>query len=290
MLGTAVAHGRPLILDGALGTELDNRGADTSTPAWSGLAPLGHPEILSEIHRDYVAAGASVIATCTWRTSKRTFEKAGLTGEKWREATAAAVAIARVSAGPSTLVAGSVGPLEDCFLPRLAPTGPSAIEEHLMLMEMLVQEGVDLLWLETFGALRELEAAMEAAARAGETRGIPFMVSVTTLRDGTLISGESLKQAVTLAESRGAAAFSVNCIPPRHVPVALEILREATRLPIGVYANLGIPEPSQDWGGSAHLAPEAYAELSRTWNAELLGGCCGSTPAHIRALRDTYYP
>lgn len=289
-LRSTAASGRPLILDGALGTELDNRGADTSTPAWSGLAPLHHPEILAEIHREYVAAGASIIATCTWRTSKRAFDRAGLKGQKWREATAAAVAIARRSvAGSGTLVAGSVGPLEDCFQPSLAPSGPSAVAEHAMLMEVLVQEGVDLLWLETFGAVGELDAAMEAARGATADEDIPFMVSVTTSRDGNLISGGPLQQAAALAESRGAAAFCVNCIPPAHVEVALKRLREATTLPIGVYANLGVPEPSQDWIDSTHRSPGAYAELSRTWKVDLIGACCGSTPAHIQALHDMYY-
>ncbi len=287
LLENAQTHGRPLILDGAVGTELDNRGMDTSSPLWSGLAPLGYPDLLAAIQREYVAAGAQVITTSTFRTTYRAFARAGEPAHRWKEAVRAGVSIARRAAGTEALVAGSIAPLEDCFKPTLAPHGTEAEKEHMLLCRELVQAGVQVLWLETFGAMAELWAAISAARAAGLPHGVPFAVSVTTNGSGNLISGEPLKGALALAQKHGASAFSVNCIPPEHVDAALKELLPSGKLPIGVYANLGFAEKNQDWQGSANLPPEAYAQKAATWTdagVSLIGGCCGSTPAHIEAL------
>lgn len=285
---------RPLILDGAVGTELDNRGADTASPAWSGTAPLNHPELLQSIHSEYVAAGAEVITACTFRTTRRAFENAGIDSPQlWKEAANAAVAIAKAAASPSALVAGSIGPLEDCFVPGRAPTGQEAMGAHRELIQILVDADVDVLWFETFGTLGELEAALRAAQEVeavGVGDNIPRTVSVTTDRFGALISGEPLAEAVSLAARFKAAAFLVNCIPVAHVDAALPQLKNASSLPVGAYANLGFAEATQDWSGSAHLSPAAYASRATSWGLDLIGACCGSTPDHIRAMRDRILP
>ncbi len=286
-LSRAMKAGRPLLLDGATGTELDNRGADTTSPVWSGLAPLNHPTLLFEIHRDYVTAGAEVITAATFRTTDRAFRRAGLEQGRWRNAASEAVAIAR-KAAPTVLVAGSVGPLEDCFSPASAPRGDAAYSEHIGLIRHLVEADVDVLWLETFGTLGELRAAGQAARDIGTPRGIPFAVSVTTLADGRLLSGEPLVDALTAASTLGAKAFSVNCVPVGHVDAALTALECARPFPIGAYANLGVPEETQDWSGSAFLTPEEYARAAAHWRTDIVGACCGSTPDHIRALKNRF--
>ena len=278
---------RPLILDGAVGTELTNRGADTHSPLWSGMAALSEPRLLREIHTDYVTAGAEVITANTFRTTRYAFQRAGVDGELWIEATTAAVQIARETAGSGVVVAGSIAPLEDCFSPEMAPSYHVAVKEHTALCRILVDAGVDVLWLETFGTLEELAAAVDAAKNIGDG-AVPFAVSVTTRANGALISGEPLVIAAQLASEKGAAAFSINCIPTSHVQMAMEILPRATTLPLGVYANLGVPEAAQDWKGSAYVAPDRYAELSKSWPVSMVGGCCGSTPAHIEALKRCY--
>ncbi len=280
------AH-RPIILDGATGTELDNRGADTSSPLWSGLAPLEEQPLLEEVHRDYLACGAQLLTSCTFRTTQRAFDKGNHPAGHWLKALQSAVRIARMIAAGSCLVAGSVGPLEDCFQPHLSPTGATARREHEQSCAALVAAGVDLLWLETFGTLDEIAAAIAAAKAAIDERPISFIVSVVTGSDGRLISGEPLVDAQRLAHEGGAAAFGLNCIPTGHVETALQCLVQIDDLPLSVYANLGFADPHQDWQGSASLSPVAYAELAASWidrGVTLVGGCCGSTPAHIRAL------
>ncbi len=284
LLKTARFEGRAAILDGAVGTELDNRGAKLSAPVWSGLAPLSTPDLLYEIHLDYARAGAEIITACTFRTTARAFAKAGLNASEWKRAATEAVRIARAAATQGQCVVGSVAPLEDCFVPEQAPIGESATEEHRRLCETLVEAGVDVLWLETFGTLGELRAAIEAARRSGADR-VPFSVSVTTSRSGDLISGESLRDALACAQDAGAAAFLINCVPVDLLETALPVLLRYASIPKGAYANLGFAEPTQDWRGSANLSPDAYAKRVRTWPLDIVGGCCGATPAHIAALR-----
>ena len=284
---TALAVGRPLILDGATGTELDNRGARLAAPIWSGIAPLQSPKLLAQIHEEYVEAGAEVLSTCTFRTTRRIFEKAGISDDTWVRAAREGVRIAKRAVGDNCLTAGSVGPLEDCFVPGNAPSGPSAESEHRVLCEILVEEGVDVLWLETFGTLAELRAVLRAANAASNGR-VPIVASVTTDAAGNLISGEALQAAADLATEQGASAFCINCIPISHVRAALSKLKDQCAVPFGVYANLGFAEPTQDWNGSAFLAPDAYAAEAVQWGAALVGACCGSTPSHIRALRSVF--
>ena len=281
------AAGRPLILDGPTGTELDNRGGGLTAPLWSGAAPLEMRELLFQVHREYAEAGADVLTTCTFRTTRRVFERAGRPAGEWSRAARAAVETAREAAGDSSIVAGSVAPLEDCFVPSAAPSGAAAESEHFELCSLLAEAGVDVLWLETFGTLGELRAAMRAAIAASKRR-IPFAVSVTTDRQGNLISGEPSAHALEAAANFGAAAFCINCIPPGHVRAVLPLVHGIHGLPVGVYANLGIPENTQDWRGSAHLTPSEYAAEAARWGADIVGACCGATPAHIRALHECF--
>lgn len=290
LLRQAAATRRPLLLAGAIGTALDNAGIDTSSALWSGLAPLEHDELLARIHSDHSAAGADILTSCTFRTSRRAFRAAGRPEGEWRRAAAAAVDIAREAAGDRALVAGSIAPLEDCWRPDLAPAGSAAVAEHVLLATELVSAGVDVLWLETFGTIGELDAAAQAAGEAGALLGVGFAASVTTTADGSLISGEPIEDAVTALRERGAALISVNCVPAWFVDRALDrVLACAGDTPVGVYASLARAEPAQVWTGDAFLEPEDYADLAAGWarrGLALIGACCGSTAEHVRALND----
>lgn len=288
-LAAAVAAGRPLILDGAVGTALDDRGADTSAPLWSARAPLDHLALLEAIHAEHAEAGADLLTTCTFRTTPRSFAAAGRPDGQWRDAARAAVEIARRAAqATGALVLGSVGPLEDCYRPDLSPDPATAEREHGELIGELVAGGVVAILLETFPCNAEAIAAARAAARAQGPRGpIPFGASFVTRADGALLSGEPLANAVEAIADLGASFVGVNCVPPGHVDAALGILVAWGRLPIAVYANLGRAQNGQDWSGSAYLDPAAYAALALRWvdrGASIIGSCCGSTPAHTAAL------
>jgi len=288
LLHRAAAQGRPLILDGATGTALAQLGVDTTSALWSGLAPLEHADLLGRVHRAHVEAGADLLTTCTFRTTRRAFRAAGRAEGEWRRAAAAAVRIAREAAGGRALVLGAIAPLEDCWRPDLAPSGSACMAEHVLLATELASSGVDVLWLETFGALGELEAAARAAEEAGSLHGIGFCASLTTGEDGSLLSGEPLEDAVACLRERGAAVISINCVPPWLVDRALDrLLPCAAGTPVGVYASLARAEPTQFWRGSAYLEPADYAELAAGWVARgalLIGACCGSAAEHVAAL------
>jgi S-methylmethionine-dependent homocysteine/selenocysteine methylase len=279
--------GRPVLLDAAMGTELQRRGADTRLPLWSARALVESPELVSAIHSDEIAAGAEVLTANTFRTHRRTLVKGGL-GERSRELTALAVRLAREAAkgaGREVFVAGSLSPLEDCYRPDLVPDDEALESEHREQAESLAAAGIDLILLETHNTVRELAAA----ARAAKATGLPFVASMVTDGSGRLLSGEPIEGAVRALEPFDPAALSINCVPARRLTFDLTRLAVSTPdVPLGAYGNLGLPEDESGWRFTDELSPQAYADCARRWlaiGARLVGGCCGTTPAHTSALR-----
>ena len=282
-------EGRPLLLDGAMGPELQRRGADTRLPLWSARALVDAPDLVRAIHREEVEAGADVLTANTFRTHRRTLAKAGL-GERSRELSGLAVRLAREAAdalGRKVLVAGSLSPLEDCYRPDLVPDDPALEAEHREQAESLAAAGVDLILLETHNTVRELSAA----ARAAKATGLPVVASMVTDGNGRLLSVETIEDAVRALEPSHSTpeALSINCVPARKVSGDLSRLAAAVPgIPLAAYGNLGLPADDRGWAFTEDLAPSAYSDLARGWlalGARLVGGCCGTTPAHTAALR-----
>jgi 5-methyltetrahydrofolate--homocysteine methyltransferase len=144
---------------------------------------------------------------------------------------------------------------------------------------------VDFLLLETMGTEREAQAAAAAAA----STGMEFVLSFLCSRDGRLYSGEPLEDAVRNVLPFEPAALGVNCVSPRFLGAALQILRAAVRVPICVYGNVGLPGEEKSENLRCDMDPEEYGEFAARWIADgaaVVGGCCGTTPAHIRAVAD----
>ena len=279
--------GRAVLLDAAMGTELQRRGADTRLPLWSARALAESPELISAIHEDEVAAGAEVLTANTFRTHRRTLEKGGLESRS-RELTLLAVRLAREAAegaGREVFVAGSLSPLEDCYRPDLVPDDEALESEHHDQAESLAAAGVDAILLETHNTVRELVAA----GRAARETGLPFVASMVTDGSGRLLSGEPIENAVQALESLHPLALSINCVPARRLTFDLTRLAvSAPDVPLGAYGNLGMPEDEAGWRFTEELSPEQYAGCARRWlglGARLVGGCCGTTAAHTAALR-----
>jgi S-methylmethionine-dependent homocysteine/selenocysteine methylase len=279
-----LADAAPLVLDGATGTELERRGIESSLPLWSAHALLVAPEAVARIHADYVAAGAELITANTFRTQQRSLARGGA-GERAAELTRLAVELARgaaAGAGRPVLVAGSAPPLEDCYRPDLVPPDAALEREHAQHAEHLARAGVDGILLETMNSVREAAAA----ARAAACTGLPFAASFVSWRDARLISGEPLAEALEAVARFAPVAVGVNCLPPSAVAGCLAALR-ASGLPFGIQPNLGAPADEQGLARSEETSPEELARAARAWlaaGARFLGGCCGTTPAHIRAL------
>jgi len=275
-----------LVLDGANGTELERRGVVSTLPLWSTHALIEAPAVIAAIHADYANAGADVLTANTFRTQRRTLARAGL-GGRAAELTRLAVELARGEAsrvaGNRTIhVVGSAPPLEDCYRPDLVPEDAALAREHAEHAENLAKAGVDAILAETMNCAREAKAAARAARAAGK----PALVSFVCWDGPRLLSGEPLERALDTVLEEEPVAVLVNCLPASNVPACLPVLRATTR-PFGVYCNLGAPSDAQGSRRSEEYAPADLAELAAGWHAagaRLLGGCCGTTPEHIRAI------
>ncbi len=257
-----------MLLDGPMGAQLEAQGIDVSAPLWSARALQTAPRAIAALHRAYADAGAEVHRTNSFRTTAR------VVGEGWQARARHCVERAR-EAG-SGKVAGSLGPLEDCYRPDLAPPHAVAREEHSALARVLVGAGVDLLLCETFPSPDEALAAVEACVATGAQTWVSF----TAGPDATLLTPEQVREAAVACVGAGACAVLVNCIAAERTLPFVEALR-AGGVPFGAYANAGT------WNGIP-VSPQRYAQLASEWRrvgASLVGGCCGTTVEYLKLLR-----
>ncbi len=264
------------LLDGPLGTELAARGVAIPEPLWSAWGLIGAPEVVADIHRDYAAAGATVHTAATFRTRRRT------AGERWGELTALALRIAREAVPAGDLLAGSLAPLEDCYRPERSPAEPRA--EHREMARALAEAGADLILCETFPHVGEALIAVEEAVATG----VPVWLALTAGPEADLLTPEELARGAEEAVRRGAAAVLVNCVAASRTAPYVDRLadRVGGRVPFGAYANAGRVDELIGWAAAPGGAA-SYAELALAWiarGATLVGGCCGTGPAHIAEL------
>lgn len=238
---------------------------------------------------EYVEAGAQVLTTNTFRTSRHTLAKTGMEHQA-EELTQVATQLAREAAasapsGQEVRIAGSLAPLEDCYRPDLAPPDDILCREHRAQAALLAAAGVDLFLVETQNSIREACIATEIALSQGQ----PVWVSLIP-RDGqTLFSGEPLREAVRAVAGLEPEAILVNCCPPPVADEAVRVLQEVWDGASGAYPNFGIPEGEFGKHLSDSLSPAKFAQWGRQILAEglqIIGGCCGTQPAHIAALSE----
>ncbi len=247
---------------------------------------IDHPESVAAIHLEYAEAGAEVLTTNTFRTRARSLAAAGLR-EDAAKLTGRAVAAARGAASDkefpgSVWVAGSLAPLEDCYLPERVPDDACLAREHGELAEALCEAGCDLIFAETHNTIREACAA----TRAGCATGLPVWASVVCGAGGKLLSGEGLEAAVDALAGEGAAAVGVNCLALEHCDESLRILARSG-IPFGFAPNLHF-DPAKTDIPDRSTSPEQLATAVLPWveaGAAFVGACCGSEPRHIGALR-----
>jgi S-methylmethionine-dependent homocysteine/selenocysteine methylase len=277
----------PILLDGATGTELNRRGIDTGLPLWSANALVSDSGIdaLHQIHLDYLNAGAGIITTNTFRTHRRALVG---TGYDARELTQRAVQTAREATGQFnklSYVAGSIAPLEDCYLPNLVPPDDECRAEHSERVHHLIEANVDIILIETMNSIREAVIAAKLAV----ITGTPVIVSFVCNLEGRILSGESLTTAADILLPLGVAGLGVNCGPAHTLAAPLAELRAAAgpTFPLIGYGNIGYADDDQGWVNTDAVEPEAYAAYASQWPVQILGGCCGTTPQHIQTLQKT---
>lgn len=284
-----LTSGPPLILDGAMGTQLLARGVDVPLPLWSAAVLESSPQTVREIHKEYISAGADILTTNTFRTTSRTFQKIYKNHteavSRARQALRTAVEMARGAAGKDRFVAGSIAPLEDCYVPHLFPGEKVAVTEFRELGDWLVEDGVDCLLIETMGRIDEAQCALRATSKHSLPRWLSFI-----LKDGGhLLDGTTLTEAAAVSVGEGISALLINCSSLPDAVKAVEFLSTATELPLGLYPNLGKSMPSPDGTIEESYSLEEFARAMGegiSLGARIVGACCGSGPAHISVLRE----
>ncbi len=277
-----------------MGSDLNRRGLPTRLPLWSALGVLERPELVRQIHADNLRAGADIITTNTFRTTARTLTKAGIGPARASELDALAVRLAdeaRAETGRrDALIAGSVAPLEDCYGPTFDVPNEMALAEHRAQVRNLTAAGVDLLMVETMPTSTEAAIALQAAKESGLPATVGFVCNIPETGESVrLLSGETLAEAVERVQPLDPAAIFANCAPAAVITAALRELRALTDLPSGGYANAGHVDDDVGWSPAGGMSGEQYARHVAEWlslGARVVGGCCGTHPAHTAASRD----
>ncbi len=267
------------ILDGPIGTELIARGVALDGPDWSARAIRRAPDLLAEVHAAYSRAGATLHTANTFRTQPRVL------GDRWRDDLRAAVTIARAAVPDGQYVLGSIGPIEDCYRPDLSP-GSAALSLHAETARALADAGCDALLCETFAH----EAEALAALRAARETGLPVWLSLTAGPFGELLTPSDFERIGAEAVAVGVDRLLANCIAATLVTPFVEALA-SLGVPVGVYANAGAKDERLGWEDATRDAGKRYVKLAELWaeiGATVIGGCCGTGPAHIRALRERF--
>ncbi len=272
-----------IVFDGGVGTYLYEKGIFINT-CFDELN-LTNPDIVLQVHRDYVNAGADVIETNTFGANQFKLLPHGLEPKVY-EISKRGAELAVTAASGAALVAGSVGPLGVQIEPLSALSYDEVRDAFKVQVRGLLDGGVDLIVLETFGLVKELEQAIRAVQELNPS--IPILAQVTVNDDGVLISGATLESFIQGVAGYNLDAVGLNCsIGPRSMLEALEHLKTLTTLPLSVQPNAGVP---QNVGGRYiyMTSPEYIAEYAKRFiqtGATIVGGCCGTNPDHIRAIR-----
>lgn len=278
-----------LLADGGMGTGLFELGLANGAPGelWN----LEHPEKVEQVHRGFVDAGSDIILTNTFGANRYRFQLHG-SADKVREINIAAARIARKvadAAGRPVIVGGSMGPSGEMLEP-IGERKASDVEEAFVEQAAALKEGgVDVAWIETMF----FEAELGAAVRAAERAGLPYVLTMTFDTGGRTMMGLKPEAAVKLPKTHGwhPIGFGANCGvgPAQLIDSVLALVKGSTPGDVVIAkANCGIPQVGDDmkvhYSGTPEIMAD-YAALARDAGARIVGGCCGTAPEHVAAMR-----
>jgi 5-methyltetrahydrofolate--homocysteine methyltransferase len=275
-------HGKVLIMDGAMGTELMKAGVRPEDNF--DLQNLSNPSLVASVHKAYIAAGADIIETNTFGANRLKLREYNLV-HKVREVNMAAVQIAKQAAGNSAFVCGSIGPLGQLLDPLGEVTFDDAYAVFTEQAKALEEGGVDIISVETISDLQEMRAAVMAVKN--NTR-LPLIASMTYDEGAVTLYGTTPEAAAVVLEALGVDVLAANCStgPEGMLKVAKRLLASSHK-PVMVMPNAGMPELVQD-KAVYKMTPKkfgAYAARFVRLGVKIIGGCCGTSPAHIAAVK-----
>lgn len=272
------------VFDGAVGTRFYDKGVYINK-SYDELN-LTAPDLVREVHEEYAAAGADILETNTFGATRHKLQQHGLEN-KLREINVAAARLARAAAGEKAFVAGSIGPLDL----RIEPYGPTSFDEAKEMfaeqVSALLDGGVDLFVLETFSDLAEIQQAIRAIK---ELSDLPIVAQIQIKTDGKTIFGATSDVFTIRLEEWGADVIGLNCgVGPTHILNELEKMRELTDKKLSAQPNAGLPRDVQ--GRQFYMcSPEYMSKFAKRFikaGAKFVGGCCGTTPKHIKLMADS---
>jgi methionine synthase I (cobalamin-dependent)/5,10-methylenetetrahydrofolate reductase len=271
------------VFDGAMGTMLYAKGVYINR-SYDELN-LTNPDLVREVHEEYIRAGADIIETNTFGATAHNLKQYGLEGSL-RLINIAAARVAREAAGERAFVAGAVGPLGL----RIEPYGPTSFDEAKEMFKeqiaALLDGGVDLFILETFSDISQMRQAIRAVK---ELCDLPIVAQMTILPDGNTTFGTTPEVFTSRLDEWGADVIGLNCgVGPAIVLTGLEKMRAVTNKKLSAQPNAGLPRDVQ--GRQFYMcSPEYMAKFAKRLiqaGAKFIGGCCGTTPAHIKLISD----
>jgi S-methylmethionine-dependent homocysteine/selenocysteine methylase len=290
---------RPLVLDGALGTELEGRGVNTSGKSWTARGLVSHPDLVYRIHRDYLYEGADIITANTFRTNPRALKDTGLDAEALTKKAVRIARRARREKNPLVRVAGSIAPVEDCYSPHLAPrSDASLVEEHRIMARWLDEARVDIILIETMSTIGEALCALQAVKEESDKYAWVSIVPMDVPgEEPTMLDGTPLDYAVQRLKEGGAHLVALNCAPVITMNHARPIFSKAAKkagIFFGCYPNVSEKLPDGSWNlrASNNNRMSLCAVSWMKEGAVMVGSCCHSTPrttSAIRSKRDIFY-
>ena len=272
--------GRPLILDGAMGSLLQQKGFESGGVSWMTDINEKNPEKIIEIHKEYIVAGADIITTNTFRTNPAAFNASEVINiSKYVEN---AVKLATESVRNSTIfIAGSNPPAEECYQSERLISNKILEQNHHNHIDLLMNSGVDFILNETFSHLDEIIIVCNYCS----SENIPYTISLYLNNELRLLSGETLKDSLNLIKKHNPFAIGLNCISPEHFEKAFKSMD--LNYNWGFYLNCGFDEHHVS-EIKCRVAPKTYGEIVKKYieyQPSFIGACCGSSPEHIKAIK-----
>ena len=290
-------QGQVVIMDGGMGTELEKRGVPMNMAAWSAMAMETHPDVVRQTHKDYIDAGADVIIANTFPAIRQSLERAGL-GDRVAEVNTRAVTLAREareSADRDVFIAGSISTYSPDRDPTLDLSPQRTASDYREQAQILGDAGVDFIVLEMMKDVAQSALAIDAALSTGLPIWVGFSCQVER-GDGKVIllrrPDISFRQAIDTLTARRELQGCVMSVMHTNVDTttqALKVLKQGWQGPAGAYPNSGwFKRPH--WQFENIISPRDFANEAAAWvnmGVQVIGGCCGLGPDHVRALRET---
>ena len=271
---------RPLILDGAMGSLLQQIGFETAGSSWMTRVNEKYPEKIVQIHKEYIDAGADIITTNTFRTNPVALLETKT--KNVSEFVTNAVNLAKEAVGTSSvLIAGSNPPAEDCYQSERLIANKTLKLNHYNHIDLLIDSGVDFILNETFSHLDEISLVCDYCT----TKNTPYIISLYLDNKLCLLSGETLEYTLNLIKEHKPLAIGLNCISPEQfdkVFIKLDI-----NYNWGFYLNCGFDEHDVN-DITCRVSPETYGKIIKKYlehGPSFIGACCGSSPEHIKTIK-----